>query len=432
MISHRVTLFAAFLSLVLPRVAQSENDGNYWRSIETAVVSPQLDGSPLTSGIAAVPIALRYGGAVYLTVHLNSFGWTPVPGCHSSTINQGEVIAVYRLPAADPGIYGKASLVGQLSPCEGFLGAGYWGVDGTLAIGGNAKFYATTNRTHCDGWDQGCFDNEYLGASATLGLGYAWQGAPILASSVTPGGRVNFAGFIGLRSFSYDPPPPAALFPRQSSTIGPATLWGYVKWGYVPGSPAGLARVQIVETASTVRPGWQTTRVFLYANDGTWKAVNTDGTFDFTPYDASGFSSYPGDFGARLIDSLYYDTANQRWYGFNHDGDPDPSQPVVGCDERSANWYTNPNSAFYGAPWVGRYSTATLVEMGSPSSPVRFAADTYTQNTLQIGGSVVELGSGTGRQRYLFRGSTERLCQGAPARWWHPWIGAEITVEKLQ
>ncbi len=176
-------------------------------------------------------------------------------------------------------------------------------------------------------------------------------------------------------------------------------------------------------------PNWQTTKVFVYASDGTWKEASTNGVLSFVPYDAAGIYNPPGDFNNQSIASLYFDTALQTWFGVSHN--TSPNGMAIGCDEHAAGWYTSPTSAYFHAPWADNHSTVELTQMGETTT-INLRYDTYTQNTLQLGAAVFEVDSGSTRARYLFRSSTERICRYKPASWWHPWIGSEITVESVQ
>ena len=424
MARRRASLFAGLVGVLLlgpGRLVAAENDGNHHRALETAVIGPNLDGLPLSAGLATNPKGYLHDGDLYLFTHNNFLsGWRP-DGLELCAGETPEVKALYRQRATVVDIKQPYELVGVVSACRDVTEEGHT-IGGAPAIGGNGKFYLTGNRTRCTRWREGCMDREYLGAvAAPANPRYAWRWHPILSLSTVGGETFSFAGFVALRSYLHHPAPPASHFPRLASPEGPATLWGYVRWGYLTdANPRRLAAVQIADHSPRLRPSWQETRTYVLVEDGRWlEAHRLTGELPAPPMDVS------DEFGSLELSELFWDPTIPGWGGVGHDAGL-TLDPETGCDERQALWYTDPARPWFQTAWADHGSTVARELLGTDTVS-RYRFSTQTRNTLQIGAFLLDL---DGRQ-YVFRGSTERICLLRPESWWHPWAGAEITVERI-
>jgi hypothetical protein len=411
----------ALLLLGPAMLGAAENDGNHHRALESPVVGANVDGLPLPAGLAVNPKGYIHAGDLYLYTHSNYLsGWRPegLELCDGAT---PEVMSLYRQRATVADLKRPYELVGMVSACQDVVEEGHT-IGGAPAIGGNGKFYLTGNRTRCTRWQEGCMDREYLGAVADpANPRYAWRWQPILAMSTVEGEAFSFAGFVALRSFLHAPPPPESHFPRIESPEGPATLWGYVRWGRLAeANPSRLAAVQIADHSPQLRPSWQDTRTYVLGESGRWvEAHRLTGELAERPMDVS------GEFGSLVLSELFWDPTIPGWGGVGHDT-RSTLDAETGCDERLALWYLDPSRPWHLAAW-GEHGSTVARELLGTDTVSRYAYSTSTRNTVQIGAFLLDL---DGRQ-YAFRGSTERICFQRPESWWHPWAGAEITVERI-
>lgn len=424
-VTCRWALYSAILIgrlLLAPAFAiAAENDGNNRRALEAPVIGPNLDGLPLSAGLATNPKGYVHDGEIYLFTHANFLsGWRP-DGLELCQGESPEVMALYRQRATPADVKEPYELLGAVSACQDVTGEGHT-IGGAPAVGGNGKFYLTGNRTRCTKWREGCMDREYLGTVADpANPHYAWRWHPILARSAVGEETFSFGGFVALRSFLHDPAPPESHFPRLESPEGPATLWGYVKWGFLTdANPHRLAAVQIADHSPRLRASWQETRTYVLAESGEWvEAHRLTGELAERPMDVS------GEFGSLVLSELFWDPTIPGWGGVGHDTGFS-LEPESGCDERLALWYYDPLRPWHLAAWSDHGSTVARELLGTDTVS-RYVFSTHTRNTVQLGAFLLDL---DGRQ-YVFRGSTERICFVRPESWWHPWAGSEITVERI-
>ncbi|HXO18842.1 MAG TPA: hypothetical protein VOA87_02830 [Thermoanaerobaculia bacterium] len=421
----------ALCSLAQPLLA--ENDGNNFRALETPVVSPAFECAndqatlpPLLRGLHGWPQAYVQGGYVYLFSHaaywpstsheMNCSSQYPASGAclKSDGTYIPEYEIVYRAPYTQAGMTGHFTRIGYVGPC--FTASDPPGDEGahkTVAyagrpsIGGNGRFYFFTTRAHVVGagdWNSGSFDELYMGSvfdPSDRYYAYRWQ--PILHLSVVNGTSYGFLEPV-LASWNT---PGQKPFAQLTTSVGTATMWGYVNFGTVPGFPGGWAPIQIVDVTplSIKRPRWYNSAVYILATDGQWHMANQGtGIIDFVPQDYS--AQFSPIFG---LSSLYYNPTDHKWYAVGEDP-LDSVTPEVGCNRDTSSW--------------GATSVVTALPPNSGTSI--FTYDTHTQNSWTTGGAIVDLNG----VKYIYRGATENACFNL-TQWTPNFIGMEITVETL-
>ncbi len=450
-------IFAASQVSATCPISGSEHDGDNQRACETVVIGSDAGNGDTAVfnawNLAQVPTGglVPGDGYIYVKVHtLHSADfWHPSSSfghltyCKdSANAPRGEMALLFRQKLQSSELKKPWEFVGRLSACEDVVGdastPNAWTIGGTIGRGlapnYGLKYYVFGNRTKCTTWTSGCMDSEYLGAATTpTGLAIAnpigstanddkspavWRLSPFLKLS-DPGGAghpLSFNSVVSVKSFDYDPAPPAWISRVTDPALGAsATLWGFVQWDYLSQkSPGRVAAFQIVDASTTLRPSWSQMSVWIYTNipgQNPWQKVDSNGNLPFVPYDVKPY--FPK---VSMSGLIYY---NGKWNVSGHSGQ---WMETTGCNEASAP-FTN---TFLGN-YATSYSTVAMQEL-YPSSQTRFYNwDTLTQNSANVGALIFPLG----QELYVLRASTEVMCFDHASEWIHPWNGQHLTLESL-